>query len=454
MLPDLRTIVLILVITTFISAMALFLFYRLLKEIDGLQYAAIGGATQALGSLALLLRDSIDPVLSIMVTNSCYFLSFLFYYQAVRLLTDLTTSWRIPVTLIVLLTPLFLLFPGNENLGQRIVISSLGLGILGMMCGWVLWQNAIDLPGRKGLAVMFFLFSAISLWRMTNMLITPIEAIGFLDFNAGYMIFLWAIVNSIVTTIGLIVLASEKLQQQLKTKVEQVSYARDIANQALQEQQHFMAMLSHEFKSPIGTIKANADVALLLAMPQAPIIKDSLSRIKNVSERLTTLVERCLDNEWMVHSIENKAVHLEPVSLKQVLNDVCEEFDVPFVSSVTSSAMVKGEPIFLPVLFANLIANALRHASQRDAVQVSLLEQGDEYLVEVVDDGKGIDEEQRHYIFDKYYRADNGHSQGGSGLGLFFVKKITDMHGGEVTVTCNGQTTFAVRLAKSELSHE
>lgn len=234
-------------------------------------------------------------------------------------MTDLTTSWRVPATLIVLLTPLFLLFPGNENLGERIVISSLGLGVLGMMCGWVLWKNAIDLPGRKGLAVMFFLFSAISLWRMTNMLITPIEAVGFLDFNAGYMIFLWAIVNSIVTTIGLIVLASEKLQQQLKTKVEQVSYARDIANQALQEQQHFMAMLSHEFKSPIGTIKANADAALLLAMPQAPIIKDSLSRIKNVSERLTTLVERCLDNEWMVHSIENKTVHLEPVSSSRCL---------------------------------------------------------------------------------------------------------------------------------------
>lgn len=78
MLPDLRTIVLILVITTFISAMALFLFYRLLKEIDGLQYAAIGGATQAVGSLALLLRDSIDPVLSIMVSNSCFFCHFFF----------------------------------------------------------------------------------------------------------------------------------------------------------------------------------------------------------------------------------------------------------------------------------------------------------------------------------------------------------------------------------------
>jgi signal transduction histidine kinase len=67
-----------------------------------------------------------------------------------------------------------------------------------------------------------------------------------------------------------------------------------------------------------------------------------------------------------------------------------------------------------------------------------------------MDDGEGIDEQQRHYIFDKYYRADNGHSTGGSGLGLFFVKKITEMHEGEVTVNCDGLTTFTVRLTKTE----
>ncbi len=451
MLPDLRTIVLILVVTTFIAAIALFLFYRLIKEINGLQYAALGGGAQAAGSLALLLRDSIDPMLSIMVSNTCFFLSFLFYYQAVRLLSDLKTSWVVPSTLIVVLSPLFMFFPGNENLGERIIISSLGLGTLGMMCGWVLWKNAIDLPGRKGLALMFFLFSAISLWRIPNMLITPVEQVGFLDFNAGYMIFLWAIVNSIVTTIGLIVLASEKLQQQLRAKVEQVSYARDIANRSLQEQQHFMAMLSHEFKAPIGAIKANADAALLLATPHTTIVEESLSRIKNVSERLTSLVERCLDDEWMAHSIENNEVSLEPVTLKLLLKNVCDEFNVAFETSVTSDAIVKGEPIFLPVLFANLIANALRHARHIESVQVSLLEHDNDYLVQVEDDGQGIDEQQRHYIFDKYYRAEKGHSTGGSGLGLFFVKKITEMHEGEVTVNCDGLTTFTVRLAKSEV---
>jgi signal transduction histidine kinase len=297
---------------------------------------------------------------------------------------------------------------------------------------------------------MFFLFSAISLWRIPNMLITPIGEVGFLDFNAGYMIFLWGIINSIVTTIGLIILASEKLQQQLRVKFEQVSYARDIAHRSLQEQQHFMAMLSHEFKAPIGAIKANADAALLLATPQTGFVEESLSRIKNVSERLNSLVERCLDDEWMAHSIENNQVSLEPVSLTQILRNLSDEFNVTFHSTVSTDAVVKGESIFLPVLFANLIANALRHARNIESVQVSLLEQGNDYLVQVMDDGEGIDEQQRHYIFDKYYRADNGHSTGGSGLGLFFVKKITEMHEGEVTVNCDGLTTFTVRLTKTE----
>jgi hypothetical protein len=63
--PDLRTIVLVLVITTCIAAIALFLFYRLIKEINGMQYAAIGGGCQALGSVFLLLRDSIEPMVSV-----------------------------------------------------------------------------------------------------------------------------------------------------------------------------------------------------------------------------------------------------------------------------------------------------------------------------------------------------------------------------------------------------
>ena len=165
-------------------------------------------------------------------------------------------------------------------------------------------------------------------------------------------------------------------------------------------------------------------------------------------------MERCLDDEWMAHSIENNQVSLEPVSLTQILRNVSDEFNVPFQSTVNNDAMVKGEPIFLPVLFANLIANGLRHTAHIESVQVNLLQQDNDYLVRVMDDGDGIDEQQRHYIFDKYYRADNGHSAGGSGLGLFFVKKITEMHDGEVTVNCDdGVTTFTVRLAKSEVNN-
>ena len=85
MLPDLRTIVLILVVTTFIAAIALFLFYRLIKEINGLQYAAIGGGCQALGSVFLLLRDSIDPMVSLSGLNV---LSLFVWEKIVAILTS------------------------------------------------------------------------------------------------------------------------------------------------------------------------------------------------------------------------------------------------------------------------------------------------------------------------------------------------------------------------------
>nr|WP_320165866.1 HAMP domain-containing sensor histidine kinase [uncultured Methylophaga sp.] len=451
MLPDLRTIVLILAITTIVSAIALFLFYRLLKEVQGLKYAAMGAGFQAVASLFLVSRASIDHTLSIMVSNIGYFLSILFYYQASRLLADLKPAWLMPSAVLALLSASFLFYLDNQYLAERIIIASSGMTLLAFMTSYSLWTNAKQLPGRLGVSVSFFLIGLISLWRIISMFSHPIRDMNFLDFNQGYMIFLLAIISNIVTSVGFIVLTSEKLQHQLRKQMTGLSQARDIAQQSLQEQQHFLSMLSHEFKAPIAAIQANADAVLMLQKEKAPTVEESLQRIKNVSVRLTTLVEQTLDDEWMAHAIEHNQADREPVSLTQILKEATDEFDVHFESTLTTEARLMGEALFLPVLFSNLIANACKHAQQIQAVSVTLLDDNNDYIIHVSDDGIGIPEQHHQYLFDKYYRVDHNKADGGSGLGLYFAKRICDRHHGYISVKCDTHTVFTVRLPKAEV---
>lgn len=453
LLPDLRTIILVLVITSFISAIALFLFYRLLKDVKGLQYAAVGAGFQAVASFFLLLRESIDVTLSIMVTNISYFLAFVFYYQASRQLTDSKPAWSFPIAVVIVLSPFFWWLQDSHYLAERIIVSSVGVSTLTFITSYVLWKNAQNLPGRLGVSLTFLLLSIISFWRIVSMTYTPVGDMTFFDFNSGYAIFLMGIISSFVITVGFIVLTSEKLHGQLRHQVNQASYARDIAQQSLKEQQHFLSMLSHEFKAPIGAIKANADAVLMLPKEKTPIVDESMQRIKQVTERLTSLVDRCLNDEWMAHSIEQGEHELYDLSLSDVLNNISAEYDIPVIRALNTDARVTGDAMFLKVLFSNLVANALKYAEHRASVSMELLETEGDYIINVKDDGPGISIQHQPYLFDKYFRVDNANSTSGSGLGLYFAKRICEMHKAVISLHCEQYTTFTVKIAKSRVEY-
>ncbi|THF70413.1 MAG: HAMP domain-containing histidine kinase [Methylophaga nitratireducenticrescens] len=446
-LADLRTLVLLLAVTSFVSAIALYLFYRLLPEVPGLKQAAIAGACQSIASIFLVSRDFIDPMLSILVSNAAYFLASAFYYQAVRLFCDLAMAWRWPVIILGTLYPLFILFPGNENLGERIIISSIGLASLSLMTSWVLWQDKARLPGRRGLAITFGVIALICGTRILSILIEPIGSMSFLDFNRSSMIFIWGIVTSIAVTVGVIVMTSERLREQLKIQLREVTVAHDVANNALREQKNFLAMLSHEFKTPLSIIKANADAVTTIDNPPASFIKESLERIQQTSMRLNGLVDGCLNDQWISHTIENNELSMTKLNLAEMLRELCHEYDIRFINhSSADTAQVKGDRNLIPILFSRLFDNARKYAHHHDTIEVRLLQTADTITVQIYDDGPGIAEEEHERIFDKYYRVPGETRQHGSGLGLFFVKRIVEQHGGMINVECRQGTTFTVML--------
>jgi len=444
---DIKTLVTVVIIICCTSAFALTFFYRISKQFYGLKYAAIGAGLQAVGAISLFVRHPDLPTLTMVTTNISNLMACIFYYQAARLLCDRKTSWTYPLLFMAALLPLFYIYRLPEFTFERVIASLIATGVLALFGSYMVFKNADRLPGRLILAVTFFLSGPICFLSVLSMTASADHAQSYAELKEFQYLFLWFIINTTLISFSFIILTSEKLQQQLKEQVELLARARDIATKSLQQQRHFLSMLSHEFKAPIASIRANTDLIDYTQKDKAPEVEASLNRIKNVSTRLSTLVDHCLNNEWLAHSIEQHQERLEPVSLTLVLTSICDEFSVKFKGNI-EDAIINGEAMFLPVLFSNLVSNACKHAKNRDAVQLELSEQGEHYQVRISDDGLGIPEQQQQHIFERYYQTESGQAEGGSGLGLYFVKRITEMHGGTVSVNCEQNTIFTVTLAK------
>ncbi|MGP9827285.1 sensor histidine kinase [Ectopseudomonas khazarica] len=440
---DFNTILLMMAVISLVSAIALYSLYRLLPEPLGLEQAAIAGACQAVTPVLLLARGIIDPMISILLSNAAYFLACAFYYQAVRRLCDLAMEWRWPLTIMLISYPLIIVFLDSEDLSKRVFISSLAIGCLTFMSSWVLWKGQIQLS-RRGLAIIFAIATLLCVIRVLLILAQP-------DFRSAYLIFMLGIVTSIGVAIGIVVIVFEHLREQLKLQLQKITAAHDIARIALREQKNFMTMLSHEFKTPLSIIKANADAVIMIDNPPAPFIKKSLERIQQTSLRLNSLVDGCLSEERISTAIEKNELFMASLDLVELLSDLSQEYGVRFVNTQAPAALhIQGDRYLVSILFSNLISNARKFARTHENVEIRLLSPSQHHTapitVEVFDDGQGIAEQERKRIFDKYYRVLSETQQPGSGLGLFFVKRIVDLHGGIVSVECGQGTIFSVTL--------
>jgi signal transduction histidine kinase len=120
------------------------------------------------------------------------------------------------------------------------------------------------------------------------------------------------------------------------------------------------------------------------------------------------------------------------------------------VRSSSRSLVVHGDEIRLEQVFQNLVQNALKYSRPPAPIVVAVKQHDSSVLVEVRDTGIGIPEAALPQLFERFYRAGNvrGGDIGGMGIGLYVVKEIVELHGGQVTVeSIEGQgSTFMVRL--------
>lgn len=216
---------------------------------------------------------------------------------------------------------------------------------------------------------------------------------------------------------------------------------------ALQHERTLTADAAHELRTPLAALRAQAQVALRArdAQPRDEALRtlisgvDRATHVVNSVLTLARLDAQQLDLSW-----------LAPVDLSQLASFVVDELTAAAqarqlrLQHSGPRTLVKGDADALAVLIRNLVDNALRHA--RTTVQLDVSRAGHEATLRVRDDGPGLPPEKAARVFDRFYRATSEGS--GAGLGLSMVKRIAELHGGQVGVSAapDGGAVFEVRL--------
>jgi two-component system, OmpR family, sensor kinase len=220
----------------------------------------------------------------------------------------------------------------------------------------------------------------------------------------------------------------------------------------------FSADASHELKTPLTSIRGEAEVALMGLGDLTPDqYRRTLTSIIDEVERMSAIVENLLllaraDAEQV--TIRREKVALEDVVLRvfEQMEGIARRKGVSIDIGEMDSAEVEGDPLWLGQIVTNLVNNAIKYTPAGGRVALSLSADGAQpaAAVRVSDTGPGIPAEHLPRIFDRFYRVDPGRSRdaGGVGLGLNIAQWAAHAHGGEITVESEvGMgTTFSLLL--------
>ncbi|PZW36502.1 signal transduction histidine kinase [Thermosporothrix hazakensis] len=367
--------------------------------------------------------------------------------------------WRRPLVGYLFSVPLIVLAWG----GNALLSLALGRSDANFLSAFLLLPVLfVALFWGVGSSVVTVLFSALLLHMMqfrengSNMLDWQ-SAIQVLPFVvAGLTI---ALITALRERERLKALAAEQELQEYAEELEVINHKLEDTNQL---KDRFMSIASHELKTPITTIRGQAQLALrrLEKMrelsPEMKGMKQALERVNDQTQRLTSLVEELLD----VSSLRAGKVELRKrcCDLAEVCREVIE--DQQLLSERPIQLVLPEQPIKVLIdkdrlaqVLVNLVSNALKYSAEGSPVELGLKREEHSpasALIWVKDHGKGIAPDQLSRIFEAFYRDPDAQASSakGLGLGLAISKEIVDRHNGRIW--CESEpghgSTFFVRL--------
>jgi PAS domain S-box-containing protein len=228
-----------------------------------------------------------------------------------------------------------------------------------------------------------------------------------------------------------------------------------------QRMHEFIAMLAHELRNPLAPIR-NAVALMGRKGLKDPTLESMRQTIDRQSMLLTRLLDELLDVNRIARGqfvIERKLVDVRDVLTRAI------ETSRPLIDSRRHSlevsvpdqpARVLGDALRLTQTFVNLLNNAAKYTPEGGSIRLSAAVRGAEIEVRVKDNGAGIERDMLEKVFDLFVQVDSTvqHALGGLGVGLALVRRVVELHGGNVLARSEGKTYGAEFIVRLPLSIE
>ncbi len=241
---------------------------------------------------------------------------------------------------------------------------------------------------------------------------------------------------------------------ELKGKADELEVALEKEREIAVLQRQFVSMVSHEFRTPLTIIDATAQRLLRKCRHELEVdkVEQGLGRVRDAVKRLIGLIESTLDatrielgkitfspSEIDVTAVVDEAVQMQTeISPGRLI-----ELDVP-----ERPILMQGDAALLNQVLTNLLSNALKYSDAPAMVRASCSRLNGDVVIAVSDNGVGIPQDELEKLFIRFFRASTSQGKPGTGIGLYLVKHLVELHQGDIGVTSQEGvgTTFRVVL--------
>ena len=209
---------------------------------------------------------------------------------------------------------------------------------------------------------------------------------------------------------------------------------------ASMRERQFSSDVSHELRTPISVIVAESEYGTKY-IDTVDEAKESFAVIERQSKRMTIMINQILEMARLDNRLE---IPKEFFDLSSCLEETLEDYkklfetkDIQLITNIEDNITLFGNQVLLIRLIDNLVSNALKYANSKIWISIS---KRNNIIIEVSDDGRGIADDEKAYIWDRFYKVDKSRSiseDNSSGLGLPISKKIVELHGGKIVALDN-----------------
>lgn len=218
-----------------------------------------------------------------------------------------------------------------------------------------------------------------------------------------------------------------------------------------QQQSNFLLSITHELKSPLASMKLSLQTLL-----KRSALEDKFQKLVENSVEDVDRLDNMVGNILYAARMEDSSLALSPEmeNISNLTNDILKKTGTTYRDSICIKSNIK-ENILIEIersaftsALLNLVENAIKYSRGKANVEVSLHQDNDYVVLEVRDNGIGIPEKERERVFKKFYRIGNEETRNtkGTGIGLFIVKRVVDLHKGKISISDNSPMGTVVRV--------